>query len=167
MEFRDLACWTRRVLMTLVVLWGTFAAVVAFAVRYELGPFAPPEFLHASQSQEIPAEVIARSRLSLGQWSETAPVAKILDAFWQALEERQRTSGGTNEIDISRVSMNLEFRLRDSTALWTVRYVGGCDCPYEQADVNTRFAALIDPISAAVVGASDATRWIIYPRETR
>jgi hypothetical protein len=76
-------------------------------------------------------------------------------------------SGGTNEIDLSRVSMSLEFQLRDSTALRTARHDGGCNCPYEQASGNTRFTALIDPMSAAVVGVSDSARLVHSSRETR
>jgi hypothetical protein len=153
--------------MTLVLLWGTFAALVAFAVRYELGPFALPESPPSSQTQDISALGIAGSRLSLTQWSEAAPIGKIVDAFRQTLAEQQRTSGGRNEIDLSRLSMSLEFQLRDSTALWTARYDGGCDCPYEQASGNTHFTALIDPISAAVVGVSDTAHLIQSSTETR
>lgn len=167
MKMRTLAGWMRRVLVTLVLLWGTIAALVAFAVRYELGPFTPPGLLPATQPQDISADGIVRSRLPLAQWSEAAPVAEIIDTFRHVLEERQRKTGAVLEIDVSRVSMNLEFRLRDTTALWTVRYDGGCDCPYEQADVSNRFTALIDPMSAAVVGVSDSARLVHSSRETR
>ncbi len=142
--------WTFRIIMALMIVWGTFAAVVAFAVRYEFGPFALPNEdigLLDDQSNRGPIE---RPRLLPGDWGHLMPPAEISKRFESVLASRDGTTA-RDEPDLTKINLVLDWRPSDSTAIWTGTYIVGCDCPYTSSEDAPKIVALINPLSGRVI----------------
>lgn len=154
-NLREFALWTRRVLLFLILAWGTFAAAVAFGIRYELGPFAylgdptiglPPQDLQES---------FLRHGIILDDSASLLPPSEIARVFLAAFGASRDNADTAGAIDPARLSLDLVIHWADSAAVWKVEYRTGCDCPYTRPEERPRITAFIDPISGEVLGLID------------
>ena len=148
---RMIAQWGRRILIALMIAWGTFAAVVAFAVRYELGLFAPPDIAATQSTHSLTEESISRPKAWYEDWHRLLSPNDIVKSFRIAIEERTSGVVDSNGLDASKLSLILDFRPTDSSAVWEAAYKVGCNCPYVAPDDAPKILAVIDPFSGAVL----------------
>ena len=148
---RIIAQWGRRILIALMIAWGTFAAVVAFAVRYELGLFAPPDDAATQATHSLTEESIRRPKVGSEDWHRLLGPNDIARSFRIAIEERMNGVGVLDSLDPSKLSLVLDYQLSDSSTVWKAAYKVGCNCPYVAPEDAPRILAVIDPLSGAVL----------------
>ena len=143
--------WTFRMLGFLMLAWGTFAAVVAFAVRYQMGPFAADDpALGAFATNRSIEGIPSRCRLTADEIRHMPPPSAIADAFFATLRTRRAEGSPGYDLDPARLTLALDWRSRDSTAVWTATYKAGCDCPHAPDSTKFSIIASIDPLTAHI-----------------
>jgi hypothetical protein len=143
--------WAGRILTALMIAWGTFAAVVAFAVRYDLGLFASPDVAATPTTYSSTEESIRRPRVGSEDWHRLLGPSDIAESFRIAIGEHTSRVVDSNGLDASKLSLRLDFRLVDSSAVWEAGYKLGCDCPYVAPEDTPKILAVIDPFTGAVL----------------
>ncbi len=143
--------WATRILYGVMFLWGTFAALVAFAVRYEIGMFAPPEIESIQVVRTTAEPAFPRPKVNAGDWRKLLGPDVIERAFWAAAQGHVGDDGDTLPFKSDRLSLTLQYEPTDSSAVWNAVYRVGCDCPYVAPEEAPRFEASIDPFSGEVL----------------
>lgn len=143
--------WARQILFGVMFLWGTFAAIVAFAVRYEIGMFAPSvdELGMAPRTTEAPA--FPRPKVTAASWNQLLDPNSIEHVFMLAASGRASDAFDSVQFNYSRFSLTLDYKPSDSTAVWNAVYRVGCGCPNLLPEETPRFEASIDPLSGEVL----------------
>lgn len=143
--------WAGRILFGMMFLWGTFAALVAFAVRYEIGMFAPPEIESEQVAHTTAEPAFTRPKVTGGDWNRLLGPDAIERAFRAAAQGHVGDAGDTLPFNRDRLSLTLQYEPTDSSAVWNAVYRIGCDCTYVTPEEAPRYEASIDPLSGAVL----------------
>lgn len=143
--------WIFRVLAALMLGWGTFAAVVAFAVRYDLGPFRVDEPSLSTMTTDRSVEgTVTRCRLIGNDITRIIAPSVVADSFLAMLVARSAVGTPLHVPNQTKISLKLDWRGLDSTAVWTATYKTGCDCPYVPDSTKTILTASINPYTAQI-----------------